>query len=59
MADVNVTARSLTPPMGTKKGEDSQGNEGIPAVIIRGAPVHRSERGLSDLIRSPESDMFR
>jgi coenzyme F420-0:L-glutamate ligase/coenzyme F420-1:gamma-L-glutamate ligase len=36
-----------------------QSNEGIPAVIIRGAPVHRAERGLGDLIRSPESDMFR
>jgi len=36
-----------------------QSNEGIPAVIIRGAPIHRAEGGMGTLIRSPETDMFR
>ncbi len=36
-----------------------QSNEGIPAVIIRGAPIHRAEGGMETLIRSPETDMFR
>jgi coenzyme F420-0:L-glutamate ligase/coenzyme F420-1:gamma-L-glutamate ligase len=36
-----------------------QSNEGIPAVIIRGAPIHPAHGGMGTLIRSPESDMFR
>lgn len=36
-----------------------QSNEGIPAVVIRGAPIHRAEGGMGTIIRSPESDMFR
>jgi len=36
-----------------------QSNEGIPAVIVRGAPIHRAQGGISTLIRSPETDMFR
>jgi coenzyme F420-0:L-glutamate ligase / coenzyme F420-1:gamma-L-glutamate ligase len=36
-----------------------QSNEGIPAVIIRGAPIHRASGGIGTLIRSPDTDMFR
>ncbi|MFN0071106.1 MAG: coenzyme F420-0:L-glutamate ligase [Chloroflexota bacterium] len=36
-----------------------QSNEGIPAVVIRGAPIQRAAGGMGTLIRSPETDMFR
>lgn len=36
-----------------------QSNEGIPAVIIRGAPVQSGEGTMRNLIRPAEEDMFR
>jgi coenzyme F420-0:L-glutamate ligase/coenzyme F420-1:gamma-L-glutamate ligase len=36
-----------------------QSNEGIPAVVVRGAPIHRADGGMGTLIRSPDTDMFR
>lgn len=36
-----------------------QSNEGIPAVIVRGAPIQPADGGMAGLIRAPEQDLFR